>query len=284
MIRTNAPENAMRLALSDHGRLAARFALPSLATLLLMLPAAAPARADGLYGGLFAGAATYDDVSAVDGTVDVEFDTGFTLGGKIGYDFSNIRLESELGYALAEGESSAGVQSDVDIVRFTGSAYLDVPLGHGFTPYVGAGLGLASLETKDDFRDSDTAFTWHGEAGVQIRMTDELSLVPAYRYQWIDSDLGGFDEALTANVFTVALRLDFWAQPYRGAAVAAAPAYAPRYRPYSSYRDDPYYYRDRHHHYDRDRDRAPSPEKQERDRCGWAGPGCAEGEDQDWAK
>ena len=280
----------MRLAQSDRGRLAAGLALPLTAAMLLALPFtppfSAPAAAEGLYGGLFVGAADYDDVSAVDDTVNVEFETGFTGGGKIGYDFSNVRLETEIAYALAEGESSAGVRSDVDIVRFTGSAYLDLPLGHGFTPYVGAGLGVASLETNDDFQDSDSAFTWHGEAGVAIRMTDELSLVPAYRYQWIDSDLGGFDEALTANVFTVGLRLEFWPRHHRGYSSAAveAPVYGPRYRPYSTYRDEPYYYRDHDHYYDsRDRrEREPSPEKRERDRCGWAGPGCEEGKEQDW--
>jgi opacity protein-like surface antigen len=242
-------------------------------------PALAQSRLNGPYLGLSVGALDLNNGETE--LSDIEFDTGYAIGGKAGYQFDHFRLEGELDFQFAEGTSSAGVNADIDIVRFTGGGYVDLPLGNGLVPYVGAGLGGASLSASGGFDDDDTAFTWHGEAGLAIGVTNQLSVVPAYRYEWIDTDLGNQTDPLTGNVFSVSIRYVFNPGPLGG---IAAPAYrSPYYDRYpGSYYRRPYYedpfYRPR---YPAPRKPSPSPQERERDRCGWDGPGCPP-DDESW--
>ena len=115
-------------------------------------------------------------------------------------------------------------------------------------------------------------------------MTDQFAILPAYRYEWTDTDLGTFDDAQSAHAFRVTLRYQF--QPVSRRVRGADYDY--RYKPQPSYRYeplyeyDPFYYPDYHHRphpkKHRPRPKKPkdtkSPEERERDRCGWQGPGC----------
>ena len=244
------------------------------------VPLAQFAAADGVTGpyfGLTAGGVHVED-SEADG-VEIEYDTGFAIGGLVGYQFSGFRLEGEFGYQGLEGTSDNDVNSDVDVGRFTLNAYADLPITPSFGPYVGGGFGVASLEADDDFEDEDTAFTWHGEAGLNINLNDQFTISPFYRYQWIDTDLGQQSEALTSHVFGLSLRyvLSWHGSEggYRhdsrrhdsggyGSSYSAYRSYD-RYDRYDRYDDD---------HHDHDRKKSKSPAEKERDRCGWQGPGC----------
>ena len=69
------------------------------------------------------------------------------------------------------------------------NAYYDIDTGTKFTPYVGAGIGMAHLKAKVDFMDGDdvpgkskTTFAWQAGAGVSYAMTDNLALDLGYRY------------------------------------------------------------------------------------------------------
>ena len=247
-----------------------------------------PAYADGgegPYFGLRAGGATVED-SEADG-IDIEYDTGFAISGLVGYQFSGFRVEGEFGYQGLEGLSETGVNSDVDIGRFTLNGYLDLPIAPNVGPYVGGGFGVASLTADDDFEDEDSAFTWHAEAGLNLGVTDQFVLSPFYRYQWIDTDLGQQSEPLVSHLFGVSLRyvLTWQGRSYggRGYSDRGSPRYG---NGYSSYRAGHRY--DRYDRYDHDRHdykhdrKVRSPEQEERDRCGWKGPGCDDEEESDW--
>jgi opacity protein-like surface antigen len=69
-------------------------------------------------------------------------------------------------------------------------------------------LPYLSLGTITVEGDSDTYFTAHGEAGVSIALNDQLAVVPAYRYLWLNSGEAGFDDD-TAHLFKVGVRFAF---------------------------------------------------------------------------
>lgn len=263
--------------------------LVGVTTLLLSIPSMPRAvSADGPFISLLIGGANVEDVEA-DG-ISVEYDTGVAFAGQFGYQFNQFRLAGELGYQLSEGLSETNVNSDVDITRFTLNGYVDLPLATNFGPYIGGGFGVANLSTgdsvNDDFEDRDKAFTWHGEVGLNIGLTDHLFVAPVYRYQWIDSDLGGQSEPLISHVFGVSLRYQFYAGR-RHSSAYSEPAPEPRndhydsgYTGYDTYdrydRHDRY---NRHDRYDRHYEKpGKTPEELERNRCGWKGPGCEDEE------
>ncbi len=233
--------------------------------------------AEGPYLSLLVAGAQTDDVEADD--IEVEYDTSAVFAGQFGYQFNTFRLGGELGYQLAEGVSDNDVNSDVDITRFTLNGYVDLPLAVNFVPYVGGGFGVANLKADDDFEDEDTAFTWHGELGVAVGVSDHLSLAPVYRYQWIDSDIGGQTEPLESHIFGVSLRYQFYSA-YHSNAHSAGGAGDGRYDSgYGSYGSSHGYYdrydrHDRHHHGRHRNNRPKTPQELERDRCGWKGAGC----------
>lgn len=250
--------------------------------------ASVPATADtgeGPYFGLRAGGATVES-SEAEG-VDIDYDTSFAVSGLIGYQFTGFRLEGEFGYQGLEGLSETGVNSDVDIGRFTLNGYLDMPIAPNLGPYVGGGFGVASLTADDDFSDEDSAFTWHGEAGLNFAVTDQFVLSPFYRYQWIDTDLGQQSEPLVSHLFGVSMRyvLNWHGQRAHSARRHYDSGYG--HDGYSSYRRHDRYdrydhgYR-RHDHYGDRKVREKSPEQKERDRCGWKGLGCDETESDGW--
>ena len=255
-----------------------------LASLGAVSTAGVAGAAYGPYVSLSAGGINVED-SEADG-VGIDYDTGVALGGQLGYQFRGFRLEGELGFQFTEGLSENDVNSDVDISRFTVNGYVDLPLGGQVTPYIGGGFGVAGLHADGDFEDDDTAFTWHGEVGLGLGLTDRFTVAPSYRYQWIDSDLGGQSEPLISHIFGISLRYQFFAGPRpaaRGAVGYPGNRYqsgygAYRYDPYDRYDDDERY----HHHRHDDRDREKTPAERERDRCGWKGPGCEDQDSEDW--
>lgn len=247
---------------------------------VFLIPASAAA--DGPYVSFLVGGVNTKDVEA-DG-VEVEFDTGFAFAGQFGYNFNNFRLGGELGYQVADGESDNDVRSEVDVTRFTINGYIDLPIAEGAGPYIGGGFGVANLRTgddlSDDFEDEDTAFTWHGEAGLKVALNNRFSVAPTYRYQWIDSDIGGQTEPLISHIFGISLHYQFYSRHHSGRYSSDSYSRSHGYYGggYSSYGSRSRY--DRFDHYDdhryryRHKTRQKTPEQLERNRCGWKGPGC----------
>ena len=127
-----------------------------------------------------------DDPSGFLAAVDaeIEFDTGFNVGGSVGYNFgNNLRAEGEVAYraadisditALGISASSVGfiVTGDVEVISFMANAFYDIPTGSDWTPFVGAGLGAAmvslSLLGADD---DDTVLAYQIGAGVSYHLS-----------------------------------------------------------------------------------------------------------------
>ena len=196
--------------------------LLTIATLsILVLPSltsAAQGRPGG-YGSLFLGVSLLDDTNV---TTDVypdtyydriEFDPGVYVGGTAGYDFGMVRFEGELSYRQNEmdaltdrgntGINYGGVDGDVDVYAVMANAFLDFHNDSPITPYIGGGIGVATIyisetsATIDGIRqpiyadDDESVFAYQVGGGLDIALNRQTSLDIGYRY--FGTDKARFD-------------------------------------------------------------------------------------------
>lgn len=130
-------------------------------------------------------------------------DSGYTVGGAIGYNFAGmglpVRAEAEYLYHdqfkysannATSGGSTANFSSKIDIHTLFANFYYDIKTSTAFTPYVGAGLGVAWINQKigSSFPGGETGnydttnFAWNLGAGVGYSLTDSIVLDLGYRY------------------------------------------------------------------------------------------------------
>jgi len=134
------------------------------------------------------------------------FDPGVYVGGAGGFDFGFLRLEGELSYKEADMKSikdntGANQYRDIDgnlgALAFMGNAFFDIHNATPVTPYLGGGIGFATLHMADTYatntttnnsrdhmypKDDDTVFAYQLGAGLDIALTRRFSLDLGYRY------------------------------------------------------------------------------------------------------
>jgi opacity protein-like surface antigen len=132
------------------------------------------------------------------------FDPGVYIGGAGGFDFGFIRLEGELSYKEADIKTisdNTGVNQYRDIngnlgaLAFMTNAFFDFHNYTPVTPYVGGGIGFATLHMSNAYatnasnqrllmypRDDDTVFAYQLGAGLDIALNRRFSLDFGYRY------------------------------------------------------------------------------------------------------
>lgn len=156
--------------------------------------------------------------SGTDSTTDfddsVKFDPGIYLGGSGGYDFGMFRLEGELSYRYSEIDSIT-VQGLPQFRRIDGNLGVFAMMFNGFfdlhnespvTPYLGGGVGFATLHLSDTFArgnagtffygsGDDTVFAYQAGAGIDIALNKRLSMDLGYRY--FATDNADFDSPET---------------------------------------------------------------------------------------
>lgn len=171
----------------------------AVAAIALLAPFAA--KAETLPGWYIGGAAMLPYEVKGDATVgavsnEVDYDAGWGLTGSVGYRFDfGLRTEAEMAYR----------HSDVDVVTGTGSAandggglhnwalmgnaLYDFNTGTRFTPYIGAGIGLAFVNADNmrsinalTFDDTKTTFAYQGIAGFEVDLDGPWSFTADYRY------------------------------------------------------------------------------------------------------
>jgi OOP family OmpA-OmpF porin len=121
-------------------------------------------------------------------TTNASYNTGFVVGGAVGYDFLGPRLEVEGVYRENTGSltigglpGSAGV--NFNEVSIMGNIYYDFFAGQSFVPYVGAGAGVAFLNAGAlGSTQQSTQFAYQGIVGVgwNIDQTFRLNLEGRY--------------------------------------------------------------------------------------------------------
>ncbi len=198
----------------------------------------------GLSGGIIIPDDVHDTYSGtITGSSNTSFKTGAAVTGFAGYHFNNfIAGEAELGYAAYDYDKASGTLSsggttltgsigvNGDVTAWTGFANAIItPLGRaGFSPYIGGGLGFASVDAKINSvtlggttlavnsKRSETDFAANILAGFDFPVSNNFALGARYRFVWINS--GGTstssgtttkEDNATAHVISVTAKYRF---------------------------------------------------------------------------
>ncbi|MDP2376428.1 OmpA family protein [Reyranella sp.] len=109
--------------------------------------------------------------------------TGWVAGGKIGYDFIGPRLDLEVGYGeignnvFFPGSAVSGKTGQLNVM---GNVYYDFMAQERFNPYIGAGLGVAFIDSNTAL--GSTQFAWQAMVGARYNITSSLSVGLEGRY------------------------------------------------------------------------------------------------------
>ncbi|NVO00061.1 MAG: porin family protein [Geobacteraceae bacterium] len=178
------------------------------------ISAAAPG-VPGPYLSVFVGSSIFSDTTATNLDLQnstafdekIKFNPGASFGGTGGYDFGLLRLEGEFSYKGAGIDSirsvtnSYGIRNvDGDLGVYAGmvNIFVDLHNDSRITPYVGGGVGFATLSLSDTYgyvvtgsgshyellypQNDDTVFAYQLGGGVDIALNRYFSLDLGYRY------------------------------------------------------------------------------------------------------
>jgi OOP family OmpA-OmpF porin len=134
------------------------------------------------------------DGSNVTGTgIDAraKFDDGFAGALAFGHAYgTGLRVEGELARRANDVDNFSGTngQGDVTATSVMVNGLYDFNIGARIVPYVGAGLGIASVNWDaspiggSSADDSDTVFVWQAMIGVTFPISDSLALTAEARH------------------------------------------------------------------------------------------------------
>lgn len=137
-------------------------------------------------------------------TWDVGSDTGWVVGGAVGYDLGDlargVSTELEISYrensrdglwsSSTDGGWSGTIGFDHSSLAIMANAWYEFPVG-GVSPYVGGGLGWARTRLEGQyvgqagdptFKFEDEGFAWQLGAGVSYPIKPGMSIGLGYRY------------------------------------------------------------------------------------------------------
>jgi len=152
--------------------------------------------ATGLYGSINTGLAIMSDsdvnetysvpgLGSSSDSFKVKFDSGYTIGGAVGYMMENLRLEGEISYQENDIDKVSGFNAsgDIDALTFLANGYFDFDIGGTIKPFITAGLGFSNVEISEPgFSEDDNVFTYQIGAGVGFALSETVTLDCMYRY------------------------------------------------------------------------------------------------------
>ena len=156
-------------------------------------------------------------------SVDMEFDPGLGLDVAVGNDFGAFRIEGELTYRTNDIDqfTTRGVEleadGDVTALSLMLNAFLDVENETPFTPYIGGGLGFASVSMNDVKvsgiavnDEDDTVVAYQIGFGVEYAVSEKISLDVGYRYYATDDpDFDGTNVEYTSHNVILGVRVSY---------------------------------------------------------------------------
>jgi opacity protein-like surface antigen len=185
--------------------------------------------ATGWYGSVNAGLAIMSD-GDIDvsipglgsGTAELSYDTGFTIGGAVGYMMEKFRLEGELSYQTSDIDSLSGpggsmsINGDISALTLLANGYIDFDTGGPLTPYITAGIGYSNVEADiEGESDDDNLFTYQLGIGIGYAMSETMTLDLRYRYlgfedyEYSESGVGSLSIEAASHNITAGLRFAF---------------------------------------------------------------------------
>ncbi len=210
-----------------------KFCLAAVLALLLALPCAAQAGDTGFYVApkFVAGFQNTDwkvsTPAGSGGSDSTRGIAGFSIAG--GYDFSvlqglPLRAELEYGYNSRVDKSVPYGDAESRVQTLMVNGYWDITNIMDFTPYVGAGIGLAFANTRGNadvagfhYGTSDTDVKLAGQVGLGCSyfFTPNISADLGYRYLFTGDSESGYNgyslraESLSMHQFSLGLRVSF---------------------------------------------------------------------------
>ena len=152
------------------------------AALVLLAPVGLQAQTinaqEGFYIGAGGGAAWF-----IGSNPNSQSWTGWAVGGKAGYDFVGPRLELEVGYGqIPVSANIPGTAINGKVGQLTAMVNLlyDFMPTSVITPYVGAGAGIAFVDSNSAF--GSTQFAYQGMVGVAYNVSEQLRFMVEGRY------------------------------------------------------------------------------------------------------
>ena len=142
----------------------------------------------GVYGSINIGAGKFSDVEQA-GAGTLEFDTGFSYEGSLGYDFGK-HFRADLSYSNTTSSSTInGADVDAKFGSIMLNGYIDFPIEDTkWEPFIGVGVG----STKGDMEDSCTAaantdctdefFTYGISGGVNYALNSQSDITAKITY------------------------------------------------------------------------------------------------------
>lgn len=178
------------------------------------------------------------DIDDMGVSIDVASKSGLGLGVALGYDFGNsMRVEGEFAYQKNDLDkmtasymgfsASLGLEGEATSTAFMVNGYYDFTNLSALTPFLGAGIGYAKVETEiteltgyegiegeEDLElagsEDDTALAYQVGAGIGWAVSETLTLDAKYRYfATEDLDFEGASLEYSSHNFYVGIRLGF---------------------------------------------------------------------------
>lgn len=167
--------------------------------LATIAPAAAEANGGAFYVGPIGGANWLQTESKHHNGGEVKFDTGYNVGGFVGYHFCfGLNLEAEFIYRFNKLKS-VRVFNEEETIRPKGNfhsmsymvnAIYDVSLPSCWCipifPYVGVGIGYAQQELEvghhHEFKFKKNGFAWQVLAGIGYSVTQNIDVAIDYHF------------------------------------------------------------------------------------------------------
>ncbi|ESA38285.1 hypothetical protein N836_33185 [Leptolyngbya sp. Heron Island J] len=154
--------------------------------------------------------------------ISLDTETGFGINGAVGYRFDDARVELEVAYTNNDVESitvndldEISLDGEIESTQFMVTGYYDIPTNSRFSPYIGGGVGIATL-TADDIEtdipglglvaldDTGTSFVFQVKAGVGYQISRQANIFLGYRLHGIPGqDFEVFDTDFDADTFLV---------------------------------------------------------------------------------
>jgi len=169
-----------------------------------------------------------DSAYPEDPSVKIKSDAGIALGAAVGYNFGTFRFEGELAYQGNDFDKKIFADTDETYMnRISGdtsstawliNGYYDFVNKSAFTPFISAGLGMATIdlsitlpaEDNKRFSGDDTVFAWQVGAGVGYAINEKLTIDLKYRYfRTADVEIDTLTVPYSSNNIYVGMRYTF---------------------------------------------------------------------------
>ena len=146
----------------------------------------------GVYGAINIGTGKFSDVTQP-GAETIEFDTGFSYEGSLGYDFGK-HFRTDLSYSyLTSSATIAGADVDGKLGSLMLNGYIDFPIEDTkWEPFIGVGLGTTNADMEEsciaaaNTDCTDDVFTLGISGGVNYALNPEADITAKITYLGFD--------------------------------------------------------------------------------------------------